>query len=253
LFIKALQIHITRKSHSLQNVFAQNDAHEFLLCLLDTLHTVLQKPVQIQISGSIKCPYDEQIKDGMKSFCSFYEKEYSPITEYTVGQYQSILHNTKTNTISYQYEPFMCVVLEIPNMKNINIYDCLNHFNEREKITPTLYKSIHFWKLPQYFIVVLKRFTNTQRKNNVNVDIPFTLNLQNYTTGPEKYSSTYKLICVGNHRGTMRSGHYYAFCLQKQKNKWHMFNDSIVTEISPKNISSPTAYCLFYEKLDSTI
>jgi len=246
LFVQSMQRYISINEHELYNVFIQNDAHEFLLCILNTLHEALQKSVTIQILGKANSPYDHQVKEAMKSFSNFFQKEYSPITEQLTGQYQSIVHNIEKNTFSYVYEPFLCLGLQITNT---HLYDCLNTFIEVEKINSTLYKSIHLWKLPDTFIITLKRFSNGQRKNTTHVQIPILLQMQNYVTGPSKYNSNYRLQCVCNHQGNLHGGHYYAYCYSPIKKKWFMYNDQLVQEIPENKISTSAAYCLFYTKI----
>ena len=48
----------------------------------------------------------------------------------------------------------------------------------------------------------------------------------------------------------MGFGHYTAYCKNRQDGKWYHFNDSSVSEASPKEIVSPSAYLLFYVRKD---
>ena len=166
------------------------------------------------------------------------------------GQYISTLHNISKNKISYCFEPFNCVELEIPKQvqsSSLHLYDCLNNFIKNEKVTSTQYKSIHFWKLPNYLIIVLKRFLDL-KKNTVHVTIPHLLNMENYCLGPEK-NMEYKLTSICNHSGSVHGGHYYSFSFCNEKKKWYCCNDANIHEIKPNTVSTSQAYCLFYTKL----
>ena len=48
----------------------------------------------------------------------------------------------------------------------------------------------------------------------------------------------------------MGFGHYTAYAKNRKDGKWYHFNDSSVSEASPKEIVSPSAYLLFYVRRD---
>ena len=62
----------------------------------------------------------------------------------------------------------------------------------------------------------------------------------------------YRLQSVINHDsgGSMDSGHYYAYCLDEDSNKWYEFNDESVTPITNDTIISNNAYLLLYIRKD---
>ncbi len=41
-----------------------------------------------------------------------------------------------------------------------------------------------------------------------------------------------------NHYGTMGGGHYTAYCKNFLNNKWYEFDDSRVSEVSPRDVVS---------------
>ena len=61
----------------------------------------------------------------------------------------------------------------------------------------------------------------------------------------------YNLIGVCKHLGRSgSSGHYIAYCKNKENNIWYKFNDSIVTPVKKKSeISEGNPYLLLYEKI----
>ena len=68
--------------------------------------------------------------------------------------------------------------------------------------------------------------------------------------GYSPHKNKYNLLAISNHIGSLTSGHYYAYCRNENK-KWYEYNDRTVREISKDQLISPTAYCLFYEKINS--
>jgi ubiquitin carboxyl-terminal hydrolase 2/21 len=60
----------------------------------------------------------------------------------------------------------------------------------------------------------------------------------------------YDLVAVANHMGTLEGGHYTADCVHAPTKKWLNFDDSTVSEISPRDICGRSAYCVFYVRRD---
>lgn len=254
-FLHLIETHARQKKHpQFQTLRRQHDMSEFLLYLLDYIHTETERCVKINIGGEAKNETEKQMIESMVQFKGFFSKHYSDIIPLFFGQFQSSIHKIKSNEFSYNYDPFVTIQLDIPppSRKKFHLYDCLNHFSETEAIETsetTLHKNIRLWKLPQYLIIVLKRFSFTGRKRNENIEIPHTLDLRRFTEGPEKFKSTFSLIAVGNHRGSTRGGHYYAF-VKSNSGQWMICNDNTVLCLNSKtSISTPFAYCLFYKRV----
>jgi ubiquitin carboxyl-terminal hydrolase 4/11/15 len=74
------------------------------------------------------------------------------------------------------------------------------------------------------------------------------LNLAEFIKDPEAPSMFYDLVAVTNHYGSMGGGHYTAYAKNHIANKWYEFNDSRVSSISPRQIVTPAAYVLFYQR-----
>ncbi len=60
--------------------------------------------------------------------------------------------------------------------------------------------------------------------------------------------SSFDLIGVIYHIGELSFGHYISACKNPFDLKWHLFNDSKVTEITEENIIDKNAYVLIYKK-----
>lgn len=256
VLISAIEEYAKKQQHSqFQMLRRQHDMSEFMLFLIDFIHTEVERSVSIHIDGKPKDENEKQIIQSMVQFKGFFAEHYSDLIPLFFGQYQSSVHTLNSNKFSYNYDPFVTIQLDIPppSKKSLHLYDCFNHFSETESIktdTGTLHKYIHFWKLPQYLIIVLKRFSYTGRKRNENIEIPHELDLRRYTEGPEKFKSRFSLVAVGNHRGSTRGGHYYAFVKDAKSETWMICNDNTFRCLnSKKSISTPFAYCLFYKKV----
>ena len=175
----------------------QNDAHEFLVMLINIFHDTYKEPVNITIRGQVQTQHDKEIKNAMQTFAKFYKNEHSKIIELFYGQYQSSVYYIDKNELSYVYNPFMCLELEVPqNIKSAHIYDCFVKFTSIEKLSDTAYKRLLFWNMPKYLVIYLKKY-NKQKKQRINVKIPEKLNLTEFCNGPTKYDKAkYCLQCV---------------------------------------------------------
>ena len=157
---------------------------------------------------------------------------------------------------------------------DIDIYDCLNLFNNEEKIEDNIYyctkckkhviinKKMDIYKEPYYLIIHLKRFKNGDEmnnnyifnffnniKNNTFIDFPIQdLDLTKYILRNNNKKIQYNLIGIINHQGGPYYGHYTASCLNR--NKWYKFNDEIVSYLKENKIVTDSAYVLFYQRIN---
>jgi ubiquitin C-terminal hydrolase len=93
---------------------------------------------------------------------------------------------------------------------------------------------IEHW--PKELFIVLKRFNNSMKKINDDIDIPL------------EWRHGYKLIGGIIHSGSFGGGHYYYYGMKN--NKWYIFNDASVTEINNEKLNSlrKQSYILHYSK-----
>ena len=123
---------------------------------------------------------------------------------------------------------------EMKYSTDIDIYDCLNLFNNEEKIEDNIYyctkckkhviinKKMDIYKEPYYLIIHLKRFKNGDEmnnnyifnffnniKNNTFIDFP---DLTKYILRNNNKKIQYNLIGIINHQDGPYYGHYTASC-----------------------------------------
>ena len=102
---------------------------------------------------------------------------------------------------------------EISKLIGENMYMC-----EKCNMKTPGRKRVTTNKWPKELIIVLKRFNNNLVKNNSNIHIPL------------QWRHGYKLKGGVLHSGSLGGGHYVYFGMKN--NKWYLFNDSSVSEIS---------------------
>ena len=171
--------------------------------------------------------------------------------EINKNNFSLILNHNSFNTISDKTN----------NNEQISIDDCLKLFTKSEEIKDiqcekckkkTLFKKyLQIERLPQYLVIVLKRFkyilTNSIKIHNV-IKFPLEdLSLQNYVT-QKNINYKYNLFGVINHQGSLEGGHYYSFF--NINDSWIEFDDSHVSELN-SGIETNKAYMLIYQSMRS--
>ena len=193
---------------------------------------------------------------------NMYKKEYSEILNLFYGISVTQIKDYLTEELlSVSPEPFSILSLSIPSKEQCTILNCLNFytqpelliddnawFNDKTNQKQSANKSITFWNLPNVLIIELKRYTNTNSKLHTLVTTPLTdLDLSQYVSGYDSVNCIYDLFGTGNHSGNVFGGHYTAN-IKNANGKWYSFNDTLINEISERNVISPHTYCLFYRK-----
>nr|CAB3267553.1 ubiquitin carboxyl-terminal hydrolase 31-like [Phallusia mammillata] len=137
-------------------------------------------------------------------------------------------------------------------------------------------KKLSLYTLPDVLVLHLKRFRVSEGKRTklcTRVEFPVTgLDISKHIyCDPSKHSSNstkagswrteginnhihggeeylYDLYAVCNHFGNLNSGHYTACCSNPLNGKWYQFDDSNTEVIAEQDLSSQSAYILFYQR-----
>jgi len=251
-----------KKYYSLQ----QQDSHECLMYILDILHKALSYEVEVDIKGEVKNKTDILMKKSLEVWKGFYEKEYSFIINTFYG---NIINNIKCLQCDYTeevFEPYNHISLSIQDTSS-SLNDCLDEYFRNEHIIDTwkcekcqnhgCNKSSILWTLPNYLIINLKRFKQSEnhmvKKTNL-ITFPLQdLNLTKYISSDKNDANNYiyDLYAINYHGGGLNSGHYWSAC-KNLDGGWYNFNDGNVFKYSQSNIDSqlitPDAYILFYHR-----
>ncbi|KAL1461682.1 hypothetical protein WDU94_013554 [Cyamophila willieti] len=231
--------------------YEQQDSHEFLTILIDSLHEDLKEPEhKNSLTGAL-------VESGEKSWGEFLKKNKSIVSQLFYGQLKSTVMCLSCQETSSTFEVFSNVSLPLPANDRCTLKDCLDLYLQGEEIQGwhcprcktkrDARKKLDITILPPILVLHFKRFTSDGwcRKKQTTVEFPENnLSMSEYNINPESRDSRYDLYAVSNHYGTMESGHYTAYC--RNKYKWYKFDDSDVSEISSSKLVSPAAYILFY-------
>lgn len=262
-FVKTVQKLAQIKDKDIFTGYDQNDLSEFLIFVIDCFHNSLSREVNMTIQGT---PENDRDKIALLCFDKIkqmYAKDYSEIWNIFYGTHISQLSSVEnSNIISMTPEPFFIINLPIPqNNKLPSIIDCFDLYvegeildgdnsvlNEHTGKKEAARKNLIFWSLPTILVVDIKRFSASNKKNQILIDFPLTnLNLSKYVIGYNKETYIYDLYGVCNHSGSTLGGHYTSF-VKNANDKWYHYNDTVVSEVTMEQIVSSKAYCFFYRK-----
>ena len=263
-FIKTVQKVAQLKGMEMFTGFSQNDLPEFLLFLIDCFHTSLSREIKMTISGNPENETDKVAIQCFEMIKNMYSKEYSEIWNLFYGIHVSEITDLETDKqLNITPEPYLMIDLPIPsNNKMPSLIDCFDlyvegeildgenaWFNEETNQKTNIRKRIQFWSFPDILIIDFKRFNNRFQKNQILVTFPLdNLDLSKYVIGYKKECYKYELYGVCNHSGSVMGGHYTSF-VKNANDNWYHFNDQEVSSlVTPENVITPKAYCLFYRK-----
>ncbi|XP_075890757.1 ubiquitin carboxyl-terminal hydrolase 17-like protein 6 isoform X2 [Nelusetta ayraudi] len=200
----------------------QEDAHEFLRYILDTMQ---------------QCCLPENISDRQTQTTTFIHQVFG-------GYLRSRVECSNCKAVSDSFDPFLDISLEIENAFSIS--DALEQFVKPEQLGgENAYKCS---KCSQ--MVTAKKGFSIHRSCNV-----LTLSLKRFSvfSGEKILKSqgepqVYDLYAVLVHSGfSCHTGHY--FCYIKGSNgQWYQMNDSCVSVCDIRTVLSQQAYVLFYIK-----
>jgi ubiquitin carboxyl-terminal hydrolase 8 len=269
-FVSNVQRIAQEKGRDIFTGWAQNDLPEFLLFLIDCMHTSISRGVKMQINGKSENSVDDLAVKCYGMLKDLYEKEYSEIMDLFYGIYVSQIVSMENKVHSIKPESFFILDLPIHSDQTISLYDCFNHFvlpetlsgdnawyNENTKQYESVNKTMCFWNFPKILVITLKRFSpDGRRKMGNQIVFPLeNLDLSHYVKGYNPKQYVYDLFGVCNHIGGVSGGHYTAF-VKNSANKWLHFDDESVMEVGTpidRNIITPMAYCLFYRKKNNLL
>ncbi|KAL3824627.1 hypothetical protein ACJIZ3_020656 [Penstemon smallii] len=218
----------------------QEDAHEYMVNLLESMH---------------KCCLPSGVPSESPSA---YEK--SLVHKIFGGRLRSQVKCMQCSFCSDKFDPFVDLSLEI--VKADSLYKALSHFTSKEQLDGgakqyqcqqckqkvKALKQLTIHKAPHVLAIHLKRFGSHVQGQKINKNITFspTLDLKPFVTGPYDGDLKYTLYGVLVHAGwSTHSGHYYCF-VRTSSGMWYSLDDNQVIQVSEKKVLEQKAYMLFY-------
>ena len=213
--------------------YDQQDAHEFLVFLLDIISEELINEHKIKPKNVLGIEMCDLVKVIFNTNIS------------------SIIYCEETNDKSKTKAAENILSLAVGSNK-ISLEECLENFqkieqlkgdqkwfNENDSKYYDAYKRLYIKSYPKYLIIHFKRFNYTRfsRKNSTEVKINENIILN---------KDNYKLRSIVFHMGNTGGGHYIS--LVNKNNKWLLCNDSVISEISNISDYLNKGYIYLYAK-----
>lgn len=226
-------------SRSFRNA-RQEDAHEYMVNLLESMHKCCL-PVGVPSESP-----------------SAYEK--SLVHKIFGGRLRSQVKCMQCSFCSDKFDPFLDLSLEIIKAESLN--RALTHFTAKEyldggerqyqcqkcKHKVKALKQLTIHQAPHVLAIHLKRFGAHQPGQKIDKKVQFgpTLDLKPFVTGPYEGDLKYTLYGVLVHAGwSTHSGHYYCY-VRTSSGMWYSLDDHQVRQVSEKVVLEQKAYMLFY-------
>lgn len=292
--------------------YLQHDSQELLNCIIDSIHEEVKRETSVCVNDIPKSVIEymhvkseceraftqEGVTDDFKKQIIDYYNEYrkehmdavtfykacvywtsylstndSIISDLFTGLYYSRIICEKCGMESPCFEHFTMMSLQIKDMGETTLDDCLTNFSKEELLTSDnkydctmcgvktdAKKKMLVWAPPPVLIIHLKRFKNEfirgrgwqQLKTHTLIKFPITgLTLDNnYSDIHRPDGVIYDLYAVSEHMGTRHAGHYTASCKNSLNGLWYKFDDNNVSHIPTDEIEETVvtrnAYLLVY-------
>jgi ubiquitin carboxyl-terminal hydrolase 8 len=256
------------------SVTVQNDAQEGLIRLLDFINDAKGSKKQLETTNSsiLECQNAEEklVFLAEKSFQQHYSKyNHSWVIKNFFSQFITVLKCNQCVHHSLKFEPYQELAVEIPSIKDLTIYDCLDNFFGKEifdigeewkcdncENKEGNFKQYRIVDFANTLIIFFKRYKwnmlgNMGNKNEHKIDFPFQLNMNKYKLLNKELNTQYELYSVVNQIGAYNSGHYFTYSRNLNSDtdtNWYEFNDSRVNKMNECDVVTKNAYILFYQK-----
>ncbi|MCD7460699.1 ubiquitin-specific protease [Datura stramonium] len=222
----------------------EEDAHEFLRYVIDTMQSICLKEAGATAPGS-------------------FEEETSLMGLTFGGYLRSKIECMRCGFKSERQERMMDLTVEIDGDIG-TLEEALRQFTHTEtldgenkyrcgrcKSYEKAKKKLKVLEAPNVLTIALKRFQSGKfGKLNKTIKFPEILNLAPYMSGTSDKSPVYQLYGVVVHLDVMNaafSGHYVCY-VRNFQNKWYKVDDSLVKPVELERVLSKGAYMLLYSR-----
>lgn len=233
----------------------QCDASEFVICLVDQLHTLLarQMSLRLQSNDPSKSPIHKLAILCYTQFHKHQNAKYSILSDlfYSISCNKLETH-TPRHQIQYLPEPSFVLFFQPYSSSDMpSIYDYMDAYIKPDNIQlgngSLMTKTTMFWSLPTILILCIPKCNNGVRINQQ-------LNLSKYIMGYNKITYNYSLVGICNHSGNERCGHYSAIVKSAKDGNWYNCNDESIAQIHlPNTFDIKTAYLVVYIRVGGIV
>ena len=233
------------------------DAHEYVVWLLDQLYMASARPTTTQGNHS----------GASLAWRQAFEKSWSPLSSIFFGLLRISYRCSACPAVHQRYETFNvlkitpregvpwidCIRAELTQEETIEGYECETCSKEgRPRADAT--RTVAVWKLPKLLILAVKRYGSMGERINTpvlydNSDLKFTELYAADSTHPSRHK-WYKTFATVDHLGRgMGGGHYISQAWSIVWKKWFLYDDEAVQELKEPAYGRST-YMIFMRVLE---
>ncbi|XP_022937768.1 ubiquitin carboxyl-terminal hydrolase 23 isoform X1 [Cucurbita moschata] len=256
----AIQKHVSRALQSSGRILAPKDLVSNLRCISRNFKNARQEDAHEYMVNLLESMHRCCLPLGLPSESpSAYEK--SLVHKIFGGRLRSQVKCMQCSFCSNKFDPFLDLSLDI--VKADSIHKAFKNFTtpelldggerqyqcQRCKQKVKALKQFTVYKAPYVLTIHLKRFQSYNLEEKIHKKIQFspTLDLApfvsgSYADGDLKYTLYGVLV---HHGGSTRSGHYYCY-VRTSSGMWYALDDNRVSHVGDRTVFEQQAYMLFY-------
>ncbi|KAG4302323.1 hypothetical protein PCANB_001427 [Pneumocystis canis] len=225
--------------------YRQEDAHEFLRCLLGEMQRSC-------ISAYKHLDFASQETTVIyKIFGGYLRQEVKCLRCNDISDTYPVYLDLSLDLMGSSVEEALAMYVRAEKLTESNRYKC-----EKCNVLVDFQKQSTIYILPPILTLHLKRFSFNKASKMFKISryIRYgeTLELGPYMSQKKEKSIMYDLIGVVVHSGNdTRCGHYYSFC-KSSNGTWMHFNDERVSTVSLQTVLKQQAYILLYSRSSSS-
>ena len=268
--IKAVSPEIFQKTVGKYNPQFQNleanDSKDLILYLFQAMHQELNYYTKKKAFTGYPDQYDRN-KSYLAFMWSYDVVNFSIISDlfYGTNETTTKCQNCQKYIYNFQKFEFMIFGVRFYDKKEFNIYNGFDDYTKIDKLTgdnqyycnncKKLCDAEMFTKIliPPKHLLINIDYGKNKKFMPKSVKYGETIDITKYLSFDYGKPIKYKILGICSHLGISgSSGHYIAYCRNKQNEKWYQFNDLFVTQCKPEEIinNGGNPYLLLYEKLD---
>ena len=243
--------------------YEANDSKDLILYLLQTFHEELNYFGDKITPSNFRPPINSLRTETYNYFNINYNyTNFSKISLLFYGTYENTIKCLECKTLYYSYQKFEYISFPTYKYRN-GTFDIINGFEDFESKQYLIGDNQYFCNgckklvnaelcskiidLPKYLILNIDYGKN--KVNDVrNLRFDHEIDLRRFLGYYAGQKTKYRLVSICTHIGySGQSGHYIAYCLNKQNDSWYRFDDSSCRQCNKYEINSYSPYLLFYE------
>ena len=245
--------------------YEANDSKDLILYLLQTFHEELNYFGDKAFPVAMPRPNQENRPETFNYFMTTYNiQNFSIISKLFYGTYENTIKCCNCNRVYFSYQKFEFISFSTYNYRN-SVFNIYNGFQDNQN---TQYLRGN----NQYFCPACQSLQNGETcckiiqppsKLIINIDygknkiyqvrrliFDEMIDITRFINFNFGKNIIYQISGVCTHLGSSGpSGHYIAYCRNKQNGLWYKFDDSCVSQVQKDEIYNGSPYLLLYEQI----